>query len=252
MKKVILLLLFPLATNAQNKERSEYPFRFQLHGTMATPLFAFSNKTGNANIFGQAKMGGGGGWLLAYKIKNEFFAGITFNMMSISLDEPASKELIYNRHHQDSFFTTVNNGIRSVFAAGVSVEVSYKKRYPLLEIEPFARVGFMSLDYNNEASLYKKKKNSNYAETRNLWYEKSSFAPAFDAGLRIFKRVHWKGGISASVRYTYAPFTITINENGRDYLDQNIARQTFKVKQPFHALQYELGIQFRFYKKPQN
>lgn len=249
MRQLILLLLFPLAVSAQNKERHEYSFRFQIHGTMATPLLGFSNKTGNHNIYGQSKAGGGGGYLLAFRVKNELFAGITFNMMSISLDEPASKKLIYNRYYHDSFFTTVNNGVRSAFAAGISVEVSYKKRYSLIEVEPFARVGFMSLDYDSEASLYTKKKNSNYAETRNLWYEKSFFAPAFDAGLRFFKRIHWKGGISASVRYTYAPFTITINETGRDYLEQNIARQTFKVKQPFHALQYEVGLQFRFYKK---
>lgn len=249
MRQIILLLLFPLAVSAQNKERHEYSFRFQIHGTMATPLFGFSSKTGNANIFGQAKMGGGGGYLLAYRIKNELFAGITFNMMSINLDEPAGNELMYNRYHQDSFFTTVNNGVRSVFAAGVSVELSYKKRYPLVEVEPFARVGFMSLDFDSNPTVYRKKWNSNYSETKNLWTEKSHFAPAFDAGLRFFKRIHWKGGISAAVRYTYAPFTIRIDENGQDYLGQDIPEKSYKIKQPFHALQYEVGLQFRFYKK---
>lgn len=246
MTKLIFFLLLPVFLYAQvPKENS---FRFQLNGAVSSPLN--SSKAANNNLAGKAIIGGGGGYLFAFRIKNEWYAGLNFNILSYTIDEKSLKETMYKRYQLPGHYTTVTGTAKRATITNINFEIAYKNRTRIIEIEPFVRIGVAMMDGIEESKVMIKRKNSNYTEYKDMGPEQLSYAAAsLNAGLRFFKKISRKGGIAASVHYAFAPYNITMKESTTDYLGTDYPGHTFKVYQPFHALQYELGIQFRFYKK---
>lgn len=248
MRLLILLSLLPITLWANTSK--EYPFRFQFFGTGAAPLFNTSKYFNNNNIFGQATIAGGGGYMLSYRVRKKIYVGLVFNMLNYSLDEKATKEKAHNRYKKDNYFTTFSQITNGYTIATLNAEIAYRKNTPVLEIEPFARLGFASMGLLKSIEFTSKQANSNYMETTSVSQQSNeAFSPSLNAGVRFFKKINKRGGIVASAHYTFTSYRIDITERSYNHLNEDYPRIENKIKQPVHAIQYELGFQFRFYKK---
>lgn len=248
MRLLMLLCILPITLWANTAK--EYPFRFQFFGAGAAPLFSTSKYFNNNSVFGQAAIAGGGGYMLSYRVRKKLYVGLVFNMLIYSLDEKATKEKVYNRYKKDNYFTTFSQINDGYTIATLNAEIAYRKNTHVVEIEPFARIGFASMSLLKSIDFTAKQANSNYMVTTSVsQYSTEAFAPSLNAGVRFFKKINKRGGIVASAHYTFSSFRLDISERSYDHLNQDYPRTENKITQAVHAIQYELGFQFRFYKK---
>lgn len=248
MRLLMLLCILPITLWADTAK--EYPFRFQLFGAGAAPLFNTSKYFNNNNMFGQATIAGGGGYMLSYRVRKKLYIGLVFNVLNYALDDEATKEKVYKRYKKDNYFTTFSQITDGYTIAHFNAEIAYRMNTNVVEIEPFTRIGFATMSLLKSIEFTAKQANSNYMETTSVsQYSTEAFSPSLNAGVRFFKKINKRGGIVASAHYTFSSYRLDIRERSYNHLNEDYPRIISPVKQSIHAIQYELGFQFRFYKK---
>jgi|GEM_PF-6707609 len=250
MRILIILCLLPVTLLAQQPPE-EYPFRFQVFGAAAAPLFSTGKHFNNNNLFGQATFAGGGGYMMSYRVRKNFHIGIVFHMLMYTLHEEATRQQAYERYSKSGFYTGISEVNRNYSIATLNVEVAYRKYNPIVETEPFVRIGFASMELQQPTTVTTKQANTNYSETTSLWQAApETFSPSLNAGVRFFKKINNRAGIAASAHYTYSSYNLDMREDITNHLNERYPLYKVKIKQAVHAIQYEIGLQFRFYKKP--
>lgn len=253
MKPIVYtLLLFLLAVTCKAQSSDKRPFRFHMDIGFGLPSKDFKKDKNDHYVVGQATQGWGFGLKASKAVIGNLYLGLTPRMMYYNLERNAIRIQTLALFDNNKHYTDIDVKTQGLFLYYLGGQISWVFNTRVITIEPFIETGVVLGDLDGVSITSKRKRqNRNYTDSINIYYSNARNPSAMYGilGLRLNKKLAKRLNVSMSAGYaTTGKMQFHFQPELIDYFGNKQELAIFTQENVFKAIQFETGIQFRFFR----